>query len=96
MNDSGMAASEIGWRLRRSPGHIERILRFAQTPRPAREPLGEATLRPIERCVLKARSLGVDRTETAARFRKSPQHISRVEQYANYKLEAIVRDADHV
>lgn len=86
--DAGMSPAEIAWRFRRSPGHIERVLGLTRVPRgtgPAAEDAA-AGLRPVERCVLRARSDGVDVAEIAARLRRSPGHVRRVEQYASYKL----------
>jgi len=87
MNKAGMSVTEIAWRLRRSPGHILRILDLSKIPRTPRTDADPSVLRPVERCVLKARSIGVDRSQIGARLRKSPEHIKRVEQYANYKLD---------
>ena len=85
---NGMPIGEIAWRLRRSPGHIARVLQWSQLHRPEfipRPATGEV-LRPIERRVLHARSEGVDRAETAARLRRSPQHVANIERYVDAKL----------
>jgi hypothetical protein len=39
---------------------------------------------------MQAQQAGIDRTETAARLRSSPQHIAKIETYADAKL---ARDA---
>lgn len=88
--DAGMPTNEIAWRFRRSPGHIERVLNLSRLPRTptgtvASKPIG--TLRPVERCVLRARDNGVDHAEIAARMRRTPGHVGRVERYASYKLD---------
>ncbi len=86
--DSGMSPTDIAWRFRRSPGHIQRILELTRIPRsaqPRETPPG--TLRPIERCILNARERGVDASEIAARLRRSPGYVERVIEFANYKLE---------
>lgn len=91
LDNEGMATAEIAWRLRRSPGHINRILEWTKLPR-SRADHRDATaagLRPIERRVLQARSDGVDRAEVAARLRRSPQHVARIEQYADAKLAGL-------
>ena len=75
-------------RFRRSPGHISRILEWSELPRTAQQPPEAKQLRPIERRVLQARSEGVDRSETAARIRRSPEHVARIERYADLKLSA--------
>jgi DNA-binding CsgD family transcriptional regulator len=45
-------------------------------------------LRPLERRLLRWRAQGLDHDELADRFRRSPEHLARVEEYANYKLAA--------
>ncbi len=88
LQQGGMPIGEIAWRLRRSPGHIARVLQWSQLRRPefiSRSVAGEV-LRPIERQVLRARSEGVDRAETAARLRRSPRHVANIERYADIKL----------
>lgn len=86
--DTGMSRTEIAWRFRRSPGHIGRVLEWSRLPRQRMEasPAGPMQLRAIERRVLRARTDGIDVAETAARMRRSPEHVSRVDQYATYKL----------
>lgn len=88
LDRGGMPIGEIAWRLRRSPGHIARVLEWSQLRRPSEAParVADPALRPIERRVLQARSEGIDRAETAARFRRSPQHIANIERYADAKL----------
>lgn len=86
--DEGMTNADIAWRFRRSPGHIERILALSRLPRTGeRTDHGNDTLRPIERCVVRARSNGVDAKEIAARMRRTPDYVERVEQFAAYKME---------
>lgn len=84
--DSGMSTAEIAWRFRRSPGHIDRVIGLSRMPRRPDPRTDGALLRPVERCVLRARRGGVDTAEIAARFRRTPGHVNRVEQYASYKL----------
>lgn len=86
--DQGLTVPDIAWRLRRSPGHISRILQWSELDRPSgsRSEQRAAPLRPVERRVLQARADGVDRAQTAARLRRSPQHVARIEQYADLKL----------
>ena len=93
LHNAGMPISEIAWRLRRSPGHIRRILDWTSLPRPTRDPQDVApttssppNLRPLERRVLNAKQAGIDRAETASRLRRTPQHIARIEEYAATKL----------
>lgn len=86
--DTGMPTAEIAWRFRRSPGHIGRVIALSRLPRTSASPAanGASTLRPVERCVLRARSEGTDVAEIAARMRRTPGHVDRVERYASYKL----------
>ena len=83
--DAGRPRSEIAWRFRRTPRSIEQIHQLSQLPR--RQPANETEgLRAVERCVLKARRAGIDHAEIAARLRRSPGFVARVEDLANYKL----------
>ena len=84
--DAGMSTAEIAWRFRRSPGHIERVIGLSSLPRRASRAERPGMLRPVERCVLRARRNGVDPAEIAARLRRTPAHVHRVERYATYKL----------
>lgn len=93
LHNAGMPLGEIAWRLRRSPGHISRVIEWSRLPRPTRTPQhidastsSPSVLRPLERRVMDARRAGIDRTETAARLRRSPQHIANIETYADAKL----------
>jgi DNA-binding CsgD family transcriptional regulator len=87
----GLSASEVAWRLRRSPGYVRRIERFSQIERPVGPTSGVETssggLRPIERCVLNALQGGASYAEIAARLRRSPGYVSRVERFANLRTE---------
>lgn len=85
--DEGMTTADIAWRLRRSPGHVRRIIDLTDLPRDASSfSSDDGVLRPIERRVLAARRDGIDRSETAARLRRSPEFVTRVEELADYKL----------
>lgn len=46
------------------------------------------SLRPLERRLLRWRARGADHDELAPRFRRSPEFLARVEEYAHYKLAA--------
>lgn len=86
--DAGMPTGEIAWRFRRSPGHIDRVIDLSRLPDrgPSTAQSSPETLRPIERQVRRAREDGMDLAEIAARMRRSPSHVDRVDQYASYKL----------
>lgn len=86
--DEGRDDADIAWRLRRSPGYVQRTSALARLPRTAagdeeQEPWG---LRPIERVVLRARENDVGEPELAARLRRSPAYVQRVGAFADYKL----------
>lgn len=85
--DEGMPLSEIAWRFRRSPGAIRRIQQLTGMDRDfARLASDQGGLRPLERCIVNARENGVDTVEIAARLRRSPDLVSRIEEYTNYRL----------
>lgn len=92
LTDRGMTSAEIAWRFRRSPGHIDRVLELARFPRtapaPAPELDGAAALRPVERTIMRGRSEGAAHAEIAARLRRTPAFVARVEAMANYKLRS--------
>lgn len=83
--DKGLSQTEIAWRFRRSPGHVDRVLQLSELPRRGAASTTSGALRPIERCVLRAQANGVDAKEIAARFRRTPAHIERIAAYAAYK-----------
>ncbi len=89
LDSEGMPLSEIAWRLRSSPGHVSRVLEWSQLPRSTSRSAESDRLRPVERRVLHARSAGIDRAETASRLRRSPEHVARIEAYADLKLADI-------
>jgi hypothetical protein len=84
-----MSSSEIAWRFRRSPGHIERVLDLTGHPRRVRTspPAPASALRPLERAVMRGRERGAELPEIAARLRRTPEFVGRIEQLANYKLQ---------
>ncbi|HUW01231.1 MAG TPA: hypothetical protein VMW08_02640 [Acidimicrobiales bacterium] len=85
--DAGASVTEIAWRFRRSPRHIQRVIDLTQIPRSAPDDReADKTLRPVERCVMNARTAGSNYPEIASRLRRSPEFVARVETFANYKL----------
>ncbi|MGI9595797.1 MAG: hypothetical protein ACR2QK_06540, partial [Acidimicrobiales bacterium] len=87
----GLSNSEVAWRLRRSPGYVRRVESLSRLQRSEPAPSGDAAtghiLRPIERCVLNSLEAGSGYAEIAARLRRSPTYVSRVERLANLRLE---------
>jgi DNA-binding NarL/FixJ family response regulator len=87
----GLSNSEVAWRLRRSPGYVQRVEALSGIERPsgsrAADTATEVGLRPIERCVLKSLEAGSGYVEIASRLRRSPGYVSRVERLASFKTE---------
>lgn len=91
LRQEGLSSSEVAWRLRRSPGYVERVETMSTIERPSEERAGDAAgpaLRPIERCVLKSLEAGSGYPEIASRLRRSPGYVARIEGFANLKLAA--------
>jgi len=85
--DGGLSHPDIAWRFRCSPGHVERILQLSALPRPARTSSSRQTSTPLERTVLKARARGSSHAEIAARMRRSPGFVARVEHLAGVRTD---------
>lgn len=84
--DEGLGITEIARRFRRSPGHIERIISYADLPRGASEPAaGTSRLRPLERRVLRLVAEGSDYDQLAAAFRRSASHMRRITGLAHLR-----------
>jgi hypothetical protein len=78
---------DIARRFKRSPAMIRRLMLMADLPRPESPSPGPTPLlRPLERRVLRWRDAGADYAQIGARFRRSADHISRVEGFARRKL----------
>jgi DNA-binding CsgD family transcriptional regulator len=84
LRDEGVPVEEIARRFKRSPEHVERVLRWTEIPRPE-EPGRPDGLRPIERRVLAMRAEGQTYDEIGRRFNRGPDHIRRVERYAAFR-----------
>ncbi len=87
--DVGMADTEIAWRFRRTPAYVARVLELAELKRDHRRTAAapSAELRPIERHILRARESGTGPAEIAARLRRTPSYVLRVERFANFKQD---------
>lgn len=89
LREDGLSSSEVAWRLRRSPGYVQRVEAMSAIERPAGPGTGhERTapgLRPVERCVLKSLQAGSGYAEIAARLRRTPRYVALVERLANLK-----------
>lgn len=85
----GLSHEEVAWRLRRSPGFVRRVEALSAVPRPGDGNLvveAGSRLRPLERCVLNALESGSGYPEVAARLRRSPEHVARIEQLAGVRI----------
>lgn len=87
--ERGLSNAEIAWRFRRTPGYIARVLDLARVERHPSTPTPTTgvQLRPVERCVLRAREGGAAPAEIAARLRRTPSYVLRVEGFANFKRD---------
>jgi DNA-binding CsgD family transcriptional regulator len=85
LQEAGVDRAEIARRFKRSVDHIGRIVDYASLP--GRAPQArQGALRPLERRVLHLRGEGHDHAEIGRRFRRSPEHMRRVEGLALYKM----------
>lgn len=82
----GMSDSEIAWRFRRTPGYVRQVQRLALVPRSNPGERAAQTLRPLERRLLQWRDAGAEYPELAARFRRQPRTLERIEALARHKL----------
>ena len=83
----GMTPTEVAWRIRRSPRSVTQILELASRPDRASTPAPPSRgLRPLERRILAWRDRGATHAEIAARFRRSPDFVRRVEELARARL----------
>lgn len=86
----GLDDAEIGRRFRRGEAWTAQVRRLAEVDRPPAATAGDddEPLRPLERRLLRWRADGADHDDLAPRFRRSPDFLARVEDYAHYKLAA--------
>jgi transcriptional regulator len=82
---AGLDDPEIARRFRRTPGYVKRVAVLAGIDR-GHDGGRAGTLTPLERRVLRWRDGGARPQDVAWRFRRSPEHIARVERLARYKL----------
>jgi hypothetical protein len=80
--EAGVDPTEIAWRFRKSPKFIKQVLDCSNRPRSVQVTANPLSLRPIERRIVAWRDSGASYAEIAARFRRSPDFIRRVEALA--------------
>ena len=85
----GVDHEEIARRFNRSAQHISRISDYAKLPGRDVGPAQRGELRPLERRILAWREKGADHEEIAQRFKRSADHIRRVEILAEYRIEQL-------
>ena len=81
--DEGLSVDEIADRFRMGPDHVDRIISYTKIP--GRTGVASGTkdgLRPLERRVLHWRAKGLSHDEIGAMFRRSGDHIRRIEGLA--------------
>lgn len=94
----GLDDAEIGRRFGRSERWVAQVRFLADLDRSAPRDQPDMSdrsdtpdqpavrLRPLERRLLRWRRAGVRHEDLSGRFRRSPEFLRRVEDYANYKL----------
>ena len=91
MRAEGLAVDEIAGRLKRSPAHIERMIRWTDTPRSGDPYKYSAAL---ETRVLDLRREGLDHEEIGRRFKRGAANIRQIEALAHYRRAlSLLRDA---
>jgi hypothetical protein len=86
--EAGLDDAEIGRRFGRGERWTAQVRFLADVDRPSSPVTRDDPLRPLERRVLRWREQGVDHDELSPRFRRSPEFLARVEEYAHYKMAA--------
>lgn len=89
LRDEGHDSPEIGKRIRKKPGTVDRIVEMIEhkedvEPSPGDERPG---YRPVERVILKLRARGETYGEIGNRLRRSGDYVRRVERMTTYRPE---------
>ena len=90
--DAGLDDAEIARKFGRSERWVAQVRvlagldRSAPVERPDTSDRPADRLRPLERRLLRWRREGVRHEDLSGRFRRSPEFLARVEDYARYKL----------
>jgi DNA-binding CsgD family transcriptional regulator len=91
LSEAGQEPPEISRRVGKKPGTVTRIMTMIdlRSGSPMTHVMeGDATLRPLERVVIKLRARGESYGEIGNRLHKSGDQVRRIESYAQLKLEA--------
>lgn len=83
LREAGHEIDDIARRFKRSPEHVERILRWTEIPRSGPPP--RLANRAREERILAMRFAGEDHEDIAERFNRSPGFIRQVEGFAHYR-----------
>jgi hypothetical protein len=90
MRDNGLGIDEIAQRLRRSPEHIERMIRWTGIPRSGDPYKYTAAL---ESRVLDLRKAGLGHDEIGRRFKRGADNVRQIEALAHYRRAlSLMRD----
>ena len=77
-----MSEAEIACRFRRSPSHIRRTLHLTTVDCPTGQDRAPSAAEALERTVVRARNEGASHVEIAARLRRTPGFVARIERFA--------------
>ena len=86
--DEGLGHAEIARRFGHSREFIARVMDLARLPGRSARPHDAHRLRPVERRILGWLDKGAAHADIAPLFRRSPEFIARIEQFAQYKLSS--------
>jgi DNA-binding CsgD family transcriptional regulator len=87
LSQEGLSSAEIGRRVGKRPGTVERILGWIELKRdrPPRRLPDNRGLRPVERVIIRLRGEGENYGEIGNRLGRSGPQVRRIEAYARLK-----------
>ena len=88
MHGEGMTPADIGKKVRKKPGTVNRILEMVELKRGMLTDSGpdDQPLRPVERVVLRLRREGETYGQIGNRLARSGRRVQLIEQLAEFKL----------
>jgi DNA-binding CsgD family transcriptional regulator len=88
LHGEGLAPADIGKKIRKKPGTVNRILEMVELKRGVapNSRAGEQALRPVERVVLRLRGEGETYGQIGNRLARSGRRVQLIEQLAEFKL----------